>query len=604
MMSEAVKSILLMSAAGGTLALFLLCIKPITRKYFSPKWQYYIWLTVLIVLVLPIRFSMPAKQVDIPPVNTAVQTGQNVIIQENGKNLRPPVLNKLSEKPTIKIPEVPINIVHILGFIWLAAALSILGYKLLKYAIFLRAIHKNSISCTMENIPHGLAVRKTDLLDAPCIVGLIKPVLYLPQGEIKQEELAYILLHELTHYKRHDILYKWFAMLVASVHWFNPFVYIVSKQIDEECEVSCDDTVCKNLTEPQKNSYMEMILDFVGASIRQKRPLTTQMAGSKKTLTRRFIMIKNKKQTSKIMSILSALAAVLLLSTTIFASSILTDMATDDYRIEIINGGKKIELVNKPFFNEGELYIPLRETLENLGFNENNSLINWDDGTVTVAITQNNGVSGIFKMKIGSGSIDMKHIDNIRSIDMNNGSGITTRMSFHTVPILKNSVTHIPLNNINYIVYGFFGMGTSNELTYNVYDRNNNDVTDEADILTNDIKAAKKMQTPTGTAELFFKSFNKSNFEEMKKYCTQSCVDTFFGNGFVFGMKKASVTSMGISQEEYLKSSNDFNIMVSVNMTPDENSVFEPSQTSTSFYICLIRQPDGRYLINRFATGL
>ena len=151
--------------------------------------------------------------------------------------------------------------------------------------MFLRTIKKYSVpECSLENIPKRLTVRKTELLDAPLIVGLIKPVLYLPQTEIKEEKLDYILLHELTHYRRHDLLYKWFAMLVSSIHWFNPFVYIVSRQIDEECEVSCDYAVCKTLTEPQKKDYMAMILDFVQTSIRKKRPLTTQMASSKKYL--------------------------------------------------------------------------------------------------------------------------------------------------------------------------------------------------------------------------------------------------------------------------------------------------------------------------------
>ena len=102
----------------------------------------------------------------------------------------------------------------------------LLGYRIAKYMMFLRTIKKYSVpECSLENIPKRLTVRKTELLDAPLIVGLIKPVLYLPQTEIKEEKLDYILLHELTHYRRHDLLYKWFAMLVSSIHWFNPVSY-------------------------------------------------------------------------------------------------------------------------------------------------------------------------------------------------------------------------------------------------------------------------------------------------------------------------------------------------------------------------------------------
>lgn len=64
-MNEVMQHILLLSAAGSALALVLLCIKPLTKRLFSPKWQYYVWLTVLIVMVLPVKLSLPAEPVQI-----------------------------------------------------------------------------------------------------------------------------------------------------------------------------------------------------------------------------------------------------------------------------------------------------------------------------------------------------------------------------------------------------------------------------------------------------------------------------------------------------------------------------------------------------------
>lgn len=76
-MSEIMQNILLISAVGSVLAFVLLLVKPLTKKLFSPGWQYYIWMTVLIVMVLPIKVSLPAEPVHITsPENTAVQTEQ------------------------------------------------------------------------------------------------------------------------------------------------------------------------------------------------------------------------------------------------------------------------------------------------------------------------------------------------------------------------------------------------------------------------------------------------------------------------------------------------------------------------------------------------
>lgn len=259
-------------------------------------------------MVLPVKVSLPARPVHITTTeNTAVQTEQITPAEVQQGQTQPAVLEELSQSPTIRTPDIPINIIRISGFLWLAVAALLLGYRIAKYMMFLRTIKKHSVpECSLENIPKRLTVRKTELLDAPLIVGLIKPILYLPQTEIKEDELDYILLHELTHYRRRDLLYKWFAMLVSSIHWFNPFVYIVSRQIDEECEISCDYEVCKSLTEPQKNAYMAMILDLARTSVRKNRPLATQMASGKKMLIRRFMTMKTKKATSKFVSALSA----------------------------------------------------------------------------------------------------------------------------------------------------------------------------------------------------------------------------------------------------------------------------------------------------------
>lgn len=392
MLTEIFKSVLLMSAVGGALSAFLLCVKPITRKLFSPKWQYYIWLTVLIVMVLPVSFSLPKHTPDIPDVMMKQVQNMPAEIEMPANNQ-----NMITETPTqpqtFSIPEInlPQNIWEYLSAAWLFTAVVLILTRITKYSLFLRAIRKHSSKYTsLDCIPKRLKVCRTDMLDAPLIVGLIKPVLYLPDTELSEDNLNYILMHELTHYRRHDLLYKWAALIIKIVHWFNPFIYLVSKQIDLDCEVSCDFAVTSNLTHDEQNNYMNMILGLLANSQSNLRPLTTQMASSKKTLKRRFEMIRNKKKTSKFVSVLSAVIAVITLGTTVFASGVLSDMATDDYMIEITNNGEKIELINKPFVKNGKVYLPLREAFEKVGAMEHtDSKILWDNGKIDLVVTLN-----------------------------------------------------------------------------------------------------------------------------------------------------------------------------------------------------------------------
>ena len=73
MLSAIFKTVLLMSATGGALALILLLIKPFTEKRFNPNWQYYIWLSVLLVMLIPFQISLPSEQTAVPAAtDTAV----------------------------------------------------------------------------------------------------------------------------------------------------------------------------------------------------------------------------------------------------------------------------------------------------------------------------------------------------------------------------------------------------------------------------------------------------------------------------------------------------------------------------------------------------
>ena len=315
--------------------------------------------------------------------------------------------------------------------------------------------------------------------------------------------------------------------------------------------------------------------------------------------------MKNKKKTSKIMSVVSAVIAVFLLSTTVFASGVLSDLAADDYTIEILNNGEKIELENSPFIENDEVYVPLRETFEKVGFNEANSRIVWNDGKIRIAIVQDNGIAGLYGMEIGKTVLDLRHI---RSEEINTATfsdELYLSIDASAPPILKGSVTYVSARDMDYMLYKFLEMRFSDnsfyELTYQVYDKNGNVIFADAQVIPT---SPYENTTPEYTVDQFFQYFENGDFDNMKRYCTENCVGGFFGDGYCFGMTEAKLTNMEIEPSEYAKSSNDFVMSVSVSMTPYERSVYREGQTETAFYLILQRQSDGRYLIDEFATGL
>ena len=607
MIGELFKALLITSLAGSALAVVISLLRPITKKLFGYSWHYYIWLCVLFVMLMPVRFSvntMPAPNIATQTVQTQqTVAGEQPETTENIVQTAPAQKPQLLQKATVIWDRIIYNRMNILTYVWLIGAIALMLLNVVRYVRLNIKIRKTGevIYCpeTGAYTDRKINVRVWENVASPFMTGVFRPTLILPKMELSGEQLDNILRHEMTHFKRNDILYKWFAEFVKCVHWFNPISWYVSKQIASECEISCDMSVTKNMTDSEEMSYVSTILSLLPTGKSKQLPLTTQMASSKKFLKRRFIMIKNKKTTSRFMSVLSAVIAVVMLSTTVFASGLLSDLTTDDYTIEILNNGEKIELTNKPFIENGEVYVPLRELFEKMGIMSNpENYINWDNGKITVSINEpSRSVNGYseYTYQIEIGQEIRKILSNPEPINFD---------VLIVPPVLKDSITYVQLGSVSGVLNEIYGTHLY-KLEYNIFDKNRNDITFSVTDALETEKDLREMSDPIRTVELFFKAFYNQDFEKMKRYCTQSCVDNFFGDDYVFGMKKAMPLSIATVDNLAEKGFTDGEWIAQpkVKMIPAENSVFDPNQTETSFYL-ILKQQNGRYLIDEFATGL
>ena len=141
------------------------------------------------------------------------------------------------------------------------------------YIVYITRKHKKAIMIT-ENavlnevkkelkIKRHIKIRMSPDIQSPMLVGVLFPVIYIPCREISDENMRMVFLHELTHYKRKDLLIKWLSLFVNAVHWFNPLAYLLCANVSEACEVSCDMEVTKNMSDAEQKIYMKTILDLV-----------------------------------------------------------------------------------------------------------------------------------------------------------------------------------------------------------------------------------------------------------------------------------------------------------------------------------------------------
>lgn len=100
----------------------------------------------------------------------------------------------------------------------------------------------------------------SEKIDIPVVIGYFKPVIYLPfsiVNNLTPEQIETILLHELAHIKRADFLVNIIQTVVETLLFFNPFIWLLSKNIRKERELACDEWV---IAEKEPKIYAESLL--------------------------------------------------------------------------------------------------------------------------------------------------------------------------------------------------------------------------------------------------------------------------------------------------------------------------------------------------------
>ena len=160
------------------------------------------------------------------------------------------------------------------GFIvlWIVVTFVLLTRFALRYQVMCRGIGKlkkqenAQLQQMMDQIQrkqgHSIPVRVLycSAITSPCSMGLWKKQILLPSEEYSADELYYILLHEYTHFQNHDLAVKMLAYIFRCVFWWNPAVYLLTKDLSQVLEIKCDLTVVSGLNNTEKANYLTVIL--------------------------------------------------------------------------------------------------------------------------------------------------------------------------------------------------------------------------------------------------------------------------------------------------------------------------------------------------------
>jgi len=276
-MFEVVKTVFLLSCIGGIFVCLLLIIKPLTSKKFPAKWQYIIWLIVACSMVVPAWKIIPQKNAQIITSNFTTETREEIDTAQNATDTGTLIIEdspiEYDKSKPETAPTAKVNYSDILAYSWLGGMCLYLFSALISYWTFLLRKRKGSFDLLKNEafesviaelgIKRKIKVRISNDTSSPMLVGVLFPVVYVPNKSIDKNAEKMIYRHELTHYKHKDLFFKWFVLFVNAIHWFNPFAYLLSSNVSQACEISCDMSVIKELNDSEQKLYMNTILDLI-----------------------------------------------------------------------------------------------------------------------------------------------------------------------------------------------------------------------------------------------------------------------------------------------------------------------------------------------------
>ena len=284
------KTVLSMSVSGSLLILVMLGGKHFLKNTCSRQWQYYVWLIIILRLLLPFGPEISLMGKFYQTFGQAM--GQNIpaASQENQPQ------EWLSGGKGIPADGITVFL-NSVGLLWLMIALGMLIQKITAYQSFVRYVMAGAEPVSdIALLDEFAAVEKqmgmkrkmelcvNPLLSSPTLTGILRPCIVLPSGDISLKEFRYIVLHQLVHCKRWDILYKWLVQTVVCLHWFNPLVHVMSREIANACEFSCDEAVVVKMGYENAQDYGKTLLDAMAAVGKYREASTVVTLSANKQL--------------------------------------------------------------------------------------------------------------------------------------------------------------------------------------------------------------------------------------------------------------------------------------------------------------------------------
>lgn len=358
MMNSIVRNLLEITVSSSIMILIVLSVKAVFGNKIHGKMMSFLWLMVLARLLLPITFESPVH------IDSVLPREDAGVVAESGPHASQNTPNNFGHVS----PQTPIDtgsydtgsydtgtayidtdaapassptmiqrcIAYIKGIsiwtygfaLWLLGAGVVLLKSVWKMTAFKRkaARYRQAGDLRLRKVLYMdkkiLGIRRrvrivaAGYIDIPVTFGLIRPTILIPKAflhTMDPQKIRLIIMHELCHIKRNDILKSYFWLMARTVHWFNPLIVLAFNTYKDDMELACDEMVIRNTSEDDKYVYTQSLLDVIKLSgYNVKAPLAIAFCRNKSKLKERVMNMLKPQKKNRIAGLISLLLAVMM----------------------------------------------------------------------------------------------------------------------------------------------------------------------------------------------------------------------------------------------------------------------------------------------------
>ena len=373
------------SIMASILVGLILCIKVLFRNKLTPRWQYMLWIILILRLVLP---WSPDSSYSIYSVltyknNDAFISSQNPVASiltkermqelkniDNTKDLtkedtytssstQTTQTNKTQTYNNEKQDEKTVPFYTIFIYIWLTGvillsfATFIMNRRLLLYIRKQPVITDEKIIQIFEKCKHSMSIQRniplfvSGKVSSPTVFGFIRPKLLLSTVHMEildEQQLRYIFYHELAHIKRRDVGVNWLMHGLLILNWFNPILWYAYSCMREDQELACDALALTCIDSEEKIAYGHTIISLLEHySSYYQVPSIANFSKNKRALKRRILMIKKFQKKSYRWSAIGAVAVIAVSSVSLLNARADQPTNPEKQQIEVKNNMKELK---------------------------------------------------------------------------------------------------------------------------------------------------------------------------------------------------------------------------------------------------------------------